>query len=148
MFEGTDNGLRIKSYRGRGGVVENIVYENITMKGMSPTALTITSYYPKIPATDEAQPVTDETPLFRNIRISNVKGTATQAAGVIVGLPEGIATNIVLENVELTAPAGLKIRNARSVRLSNVRVTVEHGEPYIVENSEVEGLPGKKPDAK
>jgi polygalacturonase len=147
-LEGTDNGLRIKSYRGRGGVVENIVYENITMKGMSPTALTITSYYPRIPATDEAKPVTDETPLFRNIRISNVKGTATQAAGVIVGLPEGIATNIVLENVELTAPAGLTIRNARSVRLNNVRVTVEHGEPYIVENSEIEGLPGKKPDAK
>jgi polygalacturonase len=145
-FEDTDNGLRIKSYRGRGGVVENIVYENITMKRMNPTAITITCYYPKIPATDEAQPVTGETPLFRNIRISNVKGTATKAAGVIVGLPESIATNIVLENVELTAPAGLMIRNARGVRLKNVKVTVEKGEPFLVENSEVEGLPGVKGD--
>lgn len=143
-FEDTDNGLRIKSYRGRGGVVENIVYENITMKGMNPTAITITCYYPKIPATDEAQPITDETPKYRNIRITNVKGTATKAAGVIVGLPESIATNIVLENVEVTAPVGLAIRNAKGVRLKNVKVTVEKGEPFIVENSEVEGLPGGK----
>src|SRR4030095_9356869 len=56
-FEDTDNGLRIKSYRGRGGLVENIIYENISMKRMSPTAITITCYYPKIPATDEAKPL-------------------------------------------------------------------------------------------
>jgi hypothetical protein len=91
--------------------------------------------------------VSAETPLYRNIRISHVTGTATGAAGVIVGLPESIATNIVLENVELIAPTGLTIRNAKGVRLKNVKVTVEKGQPFIVENSEVDGMPGVKGDA-
>src|SRR5205823_15131657 len=57
-FGDTENGLRIKSPRGRGGRVENVFYSNITMTAISPTAITVTTYYPKIPATDEAQPVT------------------------------------------------------------------------------------------
>jgi polygalacturonase len=139
-FEDTDNGLRIKSPRGRGGRVENITYRDITMKGMSPTAITITCYYPKIPKTDEAQLVTPETPMFRNIRITNVKGTATKAAGIIVGLPESMITNVILENVELTAPTGLTIRNARAVQLKNVKIKTSEGEKVVMENAEVEGL--------
>jgi polygalacturonase len=139
-FENTDNGLRIKSPRGRGGRVENIVYSNITMKAMSPTAITITAYYPKIPATDGAQPVTDTTPMFRNIRISNVKGSATKAAGVIVGLPESLITNVVLENVQLTALEGLTIRNAKGVQLKNVRIHQKQGDKISVQNADVQGL--------
>jgi polygalacturonase len=139
-FEDTDNGLRIKSPRGRGGRVENILYTNIVMKGMSPTAITITAYYPKIPASDETQPVTPETPMFRNIRISNIKGTATKAAGVIVGLPESMITNVILDHVELSAPEGLTIRNAKGVQLKNVKISATTGEKIIVQNAEVEGL--------
>jgi polygalacturonase len=136
-LEDTDNGLRIKSPRGRGGRVENILYTNVTMKGMSPTAITITTYYPKIPLTDEAQPVTPETPIFRNIRISHVKGTATRAAGVIVGLPESVITHVTLENVELSAPEGLTVRNATSVELKSVKIDVERGEKIISQNAQI-----------
>jgi len=138
-FEGTENGLRIKSPRGRGGTVENITYTNITMKDCRPNAITITCYYPKIPKTDTAQPVTSETPKFRNIRIANVKATSQNAAGVIIGLPESLAENVVLENVQISAPTGLTIRNAKGVRLKNVEVKVERGEPIIVEDAQVEG---------
>jgi polygalacturonase len=136
-FEGTDNGLRIKSSRGRGGRVENIFYTNITMKDMSPTAITITTYYPKIPLTDEPQPVTAETPIFHNIRISHVKGDATKAAGVIVGLPESKVTKVMLEDVELTAPEGLTIRNASGVELKNVKINAERGEKIITQDAEI-----------
>jgi len=139
-FEDTDNGLRIKSPRGRGGRVENILYTNITMKGMSPTAISITTYYPKIPASDQAQPITTETPMFRDIRISNVKGTGAKAAGVIIGLPESLISNVVLDRVELTAPEGLTIRNAKSVQLKGVKINVDHGEKVVVQNAEVEGV--------
>jgi polygalacturonase len=139
-FEGTENGIRIKSPRGRGGLVENIVYEDLTMKDVV-GAITITTYYPRIPATDLAQPVTEETPRFQNIRISNIKATSTKSAGVIVGLPESRIRNVTMENVQISAAgSGLLIRNAAGVRLKNVRVTPKEGSPVIVQDAEVEGL--------
>ncbi len=101
-FEDTDNGIRIKSDRKRGGTVENVLYENITMKNVR-GAITITSYYPKIPATDTAQPVTKTTPAYRNITIRNLTATSTKDAGVIVGLPESPIENVLLENVQISA---------------------------------------------
>ncbi len=97
-FEDTDNGIRIKSDRKRGGTVENLLYENITMKNVR-GAITLTSYYPKIPATDSAQPVTKTTPAYKNITIRNLTATSTKYAGVIVGLPESPIENVRLENV-------------------------------------------------
>ena len=141
QFEGTENGIRIKSDRGRGGLVDNIVYEDLTMKDVV-GAITITSYYPKIPATDSAQPVTAETPKYQNIRIANLKASSTKSAGVIVGLPESQMRNVTLENVEIAAAkAGLTIRNAGGVRLKNVSVTAKEGPPFVVQDAEVEGLP-------
>ena len=111
-FEGTENGLRIKSRRGKGGIVENISYSNITMKNVDP-AITLTTYYmyssagdpsqPSAPKDGGAQPVNDTTPIYRNIRISNLKATCTKSAGTILGLPESHISDVVLENVEITA---------------------------------------------
>ena len=53
-----------------------------------------------IRSNDPAQPVTETTPIFRNIHISNVTATCTQDAGLIVGLPESVVSNVVLENVQ------------------------------------------------
>ena len=140
-FEGTENGIRIKSPRGKGGKVENLAYEDITMKDVD-KAITITCYYPKIPTTDTAQPVTAETPGFRNITIRNLTATSTTAAGVIVGLPESLVSNVVLENVKISAAAtGLSIRNAKGVQMKNVEVTAKEGPPFIVEDAKVTGLP-------
>ena len=139
-FENTDNGIRIKSDRKRGGTVENMVCENITMKDVR-GAITITSYYPRIPATDEAQPVTATTPKYRNITIRNLTGTSSKAVGVIVGLPESPIENVLLENVTIAAEqTGLEIRNARGIQLKNVKITAKKGEPVIVKDAEVVGL--------
>jgi polygalacturonase len=139
-FENTDNGIRIKSDRKRGGTVENLVCEDITMKDVR-GAITITSYYPKIPATDTAQPVTGTTPKYRNITIRNLTATSTKSAGVIVGLPESPIENVLLENVTITAEqGGLEIRNAKRVQLKNVKVTPKKGEPMIVKDAEVAGF--------
>ena len=128
-FEGTENGIRIKSPRGRGGRVENVVYEDLTMKDVV-GAITITAYYPQIPATDPAQPVTAETPTFQNIRIAGLQATSVKSAGVLIGLPESVMRDVVLENVQIdAATTGLTIRNASGVRLKNVRVTAKEGPP-------------------
>jgi polygalacturonase len=136
-FENTDNGIRIKSDRKRGGTVENLVCENITMKNVR-GAITVTSYYPKIPTNDVAQPVTDTTPRYRNITIRNLTATSTKSAGVIVGLPESGIENVLLENVTITAEqAGLEIRHARGVELKNVKITPKKGTPIFTNDAEV-----------
>lgn len=138
-FEDTDNGIRIKSDRKRGGTVENVVCENITMKNVR-GAVTITSYYPKIPATDTAQPVTETTPKYHNITIRNLTATSTKNAGVIVGLPESPIQTVLLENVSIAAEqGGLEVRHAKGVTFKNVKVTAKKGEPIIANDAEIKG---------
>ncbi len=141
-FEETDNGIRIKSDRKRGGTVENLVCEDITMKNVR-GAITLTSYYPKIPATDTAQSVTETTPKYKNITIKNLIATSTKGAGVIVGLPESHIENVLLENVTIAAEqGGLEVRHAKGVTFKNVKVTAKKGEPFLIKDAEVSGLPG------
>lgn len=138
-FTDTANGIRIKSARDRGGAVQNLTYHDITMTNVNP-ALTIVCYYPHIPKEDAAQPVTPETPIFQNIRISNLSATCPRGAGIITGLPESPVTGVLLENVRISAATGFTIRNAKAIQLKNVEVKVEQGSPFELENAEVNGL--------
>jgi polygalacturonase len=139
-FENTDNGLRIKSPRGRGGRVENVSYSDITMTNVNP-AILITCYYPKIPLEDEAVPMTSETPIFQNLRISHLQATCVRNAGIIIGLPESPVKGVVLEDIRITsATEGLTIRNAQAVELKNVKVHPAEGPPFIVKDAQVQGL--------
>ena len=152
-FENTENGLRIKSQRGKGGVVENIHYRDITMKNVMP-AITLTCYYmnnsagdtaqPSAARTDTAQLASTLTPVFRNIYISNLTATCQKSAGVITGLPESEISNIVLENVRIASSTGMAIKNASSVQFKNVQVTTRQGPPFIMENAHVEGMENVK----
>ncbi len=158
-FEGTENGIRIKSQRGRGGVVENVSFSDLTMKDVDP-AITLTCYYmynsagdrvqKSAPEHDTAQPVDAKTPVFRNIQIKNLQATTRRAAGIIQGLPESPITNVVLENVSIgAATKGLTIKNATGVQFKNVQVTCKEGPPVIVESAQVQGLePAKAAVAK
>ncbi len=147
-FANTENGIRIKSQRGKGGIVENIFCDGITMSNVNP-AITFTSYYANNSAGDAASPaavtdairISEKIPTYRNIRISNLTATCPKAAGTMVGLPENCISNVVLENVTITAAKRFEIRNARGVQLKNVTVTVPTGEPFKLENADVSGRP-------
>ena len=72
-----------------------------------------------------------------------VKATADspQSAGFVVGLPESCVTNLIFENVKITAPKGLTVRNARAVEFKNSEIKTEQGGPLILEaNAEATGL--------
>lgn len=148
-FQDTENGIRIKSVRGRGGVVENVRFSNIQMTHVNP-AITFTCYYmtnsagdpvPRFPPEqDAAHPISETTPVFRDISVSNLTATCTESAGIIIGLPESLISNVDLEDVNLRAASGLTIRNARDIRLKNVTVSSQEGPPYLLENAEVKGL--------
>ena len=152
-FENTENGLRIKSQRGKGGVVENIHYSDITMKNVVP-AITLTCYYmnnsagdtaqPSAAQTDTAQLANTLTPVFRNIYISNLTATCQKSAGIITGLPESEISNVVLENVRISSVTGMTIKNASGVQFKNVQITTRQGPPVITENAHVEYVESAK----
>ncbi len=144
-FENTENGLRIKSDLRRGGLVENITYSDITMSNVTP-AITFTCYYMNNSAGDPKRAQADPPstgqnfPMYRNIRVTNLKATSLKSAGVITGMPDNCISNVIFENVQISAPKGLIVRNAKGIQFKDSKISVVAGEPVIMENAEVNGL--------
>jgi polygalacturonase len=133
-FNGTTNGIRIKSMRDRGGCVEDIHYDNLKMTDVNP-AITINAYYQRPPVTDAAEQMSNLTPIFKNIRINNLTATCTKSAGMIVGLPESYVTDIVLQDVSIKSATGLTLRDVKSIIMKNVDIDAASGPKLITENA-------------
>ncbi len=97
VFEGTDRGIRLKSTRGRGGVVEDIRISNIVMNKIQKEALVFHLKYSKMPE----EPKSDRTPIFRNIHVSGVTVVDTKTPIMIVGLEEAPISDIVLRDIHI-----------------------------------------------
>jgi len=111
------------------------------MKDVDP-AITITCYYPKVPATDTAREVGQGTPVFRNIHISNLTATCPRSAGIIVGLPESAVENLCWRMC-ISPPRPVFPSGTRGMQLKNVTVDVQRGRPFLVQDAQVEGLPAE-----
>jgi hypothetical protein len=79
-------------------------------------------------------------PVFRDIRVTNLKATSQKSAGMIQGLPENCISNVVFENVRISSPKGLTIRNARGIRFINSSILAADGVPVISDNAQIDGL--------
>ena len=131
-FNGTDNGIRIKSNRTRGGNVRGITYKNLKMNKVKYPIL-FSEYYPDVPAqSDPAQPVTNTTPYYHDITVENLNATNCTYGGTIIGLPETPLKNIYLKNVSISASTGLRIRNA-TINADSLTVKAASGSSYIFE---------------
>ena len=136
-FTGTDVGLRFKSTRGRGGVVENIYIENINMCDIATDALTFNLYYSGKSVSEdkggtaevEAMPVSVETPLFRNIYIHDIKCRNAARAFYFHGLPEMPVQNVVIDDVDITCKEGGYFAYTDTIVLRNLNV-VAQGDMY------------------
>ncbi len=148
-FIGTAIGLRFKSTRGRGGVVENIRIENVRMTDLVGDAINFNLFYGgKSPLEEEAAaadtkfpPVTEETPQFRDIHIANVICRGARGAITLQGLPEMPLRNITLKNVAITAERGVAVTDAEGITFEQVRVEHRTGPPMQtvrVKNSRLE----------
>ena len=148
-FENTENGLRIKSDARRGGLVENISYSDITMSNVVP-AITFTCFYQNnssgdakrgtAPQAEVQLTAGDKLPVYRNIRVSNLKATSLKSAGMIMGMPDNCISNVVFDNVQISAPKGLIIRNAKGIHFTNSKISAVAGASVILDNAEVNGL--------
>ncbi len=129
-FIGTDVGLRFKSARGSGGVVENIIVRNIHMKDIAGEAINFNAFYESDEPDTLAQPVTRETPVFRDITIDSLYCAGADRAMVMTGLPEMPIQNIRIRDAHISAATGVRLRNVRDLSLEQVVVEPERGSLY------------------
>jgi len=143
IFDGTDRGIRIKTARGRGGIVEEIRVDNIIMKNIREQAIVLDMFYQKSPE----EPVSERTPRFRNIHFSNITAQ-TKTAVILNGITEMPIENITFHDVRFDAQTGITIKEAKDIELHQVSVTTQQG-PAVsatrVSGLELDGLQIPRP---
>lgn len=130
-FMGTDIGLRFKSARGRGGVVEDIVIDNIRMNNIALEAISFHLFYQGVEGSegfDDGSYVVDETtPVFRNIVIRDIRCTGAATAFLINGLSEMPLSHCRLEDVTIQSKRGIICRHGSELAFSNIQLQITDG---------------------
>ena len=129
VFDGTDRGIRIKTARGRGGVVEDIRVDNIIMKNIRDQAIVLDMQYAKT----QPEPVSERTPRFRNIHFSNITAQTNEAV-FLNGLAEMPIEDVSFYDIQFDAKTGIVIKEAKNIELHQVRVKTQQGHALSVEN--------------
>lgn len=157
VLTGAMYGIRIKTPRGRGGIVQDVVFRNNRMIDVE-TPIVFSAYYESA-GYDEAaiadrlaarggfvlghqiypsdaeppQPyVENSTPWIRNIRVEGLVATGADRAGIVVGLPERAIEGLVFANVRIRSRRGLLVRHAQ-VDARGLRVDSGDGRPLVEE---------------
>lgn len=146
QFLGTDVGLRFKSNRGRGGIVENIYISDIYMFDISTDSFLFDLYYggksasealddgDQNPTETTLPPVTAETPAFRNIYVKNIVSRNARRAMFFNGLPEMNISNINIENAIITSQFGATICESDGIKFKNIHIIPREGAALILQN--------------
>lgn len=96
-ISGTNQGIRLKSMKGRGGYVHDVWFEDITIDGVLEEAIQITMFYRYSTVPPKSDAVSD----FSGIHLKNIYGSGGTASVDISGLPERPFRDISFENVHL-----------------------------------------------
>jgi|SRR6218665_287372 len=138
-FIGTEKGLRFKSTRGRGGIVEKIYARNIYMKDIVQEAIFFDMYYFVKFATDgernESPVVNEGTPIFRDMQFDKIVCNGAQKGIFIRGLPEMPVQNIRLIDCILTAGIGAELVDVDRVSIDMVELNPTKMDPVVLINN-------------
>jgi polygalacturonase len=146
----TVNGIHLKSRRGRGGIVEDIRFNNWTMENVG-QAITISDagYQMEGEAPDLGEgAVTQRTPRFRNIAISHVTINGAQGLISVSGIPEMPITSVRISDVTGTGRRGMIGMYTDDLELHNVQLNVAAGPVFAVTRSanlELDHVSSRKP---
>lgn len=141
-FIGADIGLRFKTTRGRGGIVENIYISDIYMKDIPGEAILFDMYYaardpiplagekralPKV----EFRPADESTPVFRNFFIKNIYCNGADKGIFVRGVPEMPVQNIQMKNMVIRAKTGIDIQEAENIQIKDLELFTENNNPVV-----------------
>ena len=125
-FEGTDRAVRIKSKRGRGGVVENIWAKDLILNNMQREAVILNMVY----GSDRKNISNEKAPKFRNIHISNLTCQGAPTAILMRALDDSPIEDVTLENIKITSQKGIICENVKGIVFENVSVVPQKGPVY------------------
>ncbi|HEX5323973.1 MAG TPA: glycoside hydrolase family 28 protein, partial [Capsulimonadaceae bacterium] len=139
-FDGTDIGLRFKTVRGRGGLVDNVSVDNIDMQGIDGNgidgaavdgvAISFDMYY--YAPSSKPEPVSARTPIFRHFRIANVNCDGAKMAIYIHGLEEMPIQDISFIDVHLKSQQGVVLIDAKQISMYDLDVQADTS-PSLIE---------------
>lgn len=149
-FIGSDIGLRFKTTRGRGGMVENIYVNNVNMKDIPAEAILFDMYYmakdpvvlageKREPPVVETKPVDETTPQFQNFYFRNITCNGAAKGILVRGIPEMHIKNILIENAVLQADEGIDIQEASNITLNNITMLSKNTNPvaYVLNSDNI-----------
>jgi polygalacturonase len=154
IAKGTGNGFHIKSATTRGGTVEDIYFQNVTMDSVgnafmytmnwNPTysysKLPEGYHYDSIPAhwktmLQKVEPEEKGIPHFKNIYVLNVKVAQAKKAINASGLPQSVLENFNFKNVQVNAANAGEINYGRNWKMQNVSIKAKDNSTVSVQNS-------------
>ncbi len=145
-FMGSDVGLRFKTARGRGGMVENIYVNNINMTDIPGEAILFDMYYSaKDPVRADGgemelpviktEAINEGTPQFRNFFLQNISCKGAETAILIRGLPEMPIKNIHIQDATIESKKGLICIEAEDIFLKNIAIYCQENTVSQIQNS-------------
>jgi len=131
-FVGTDIGLRFKSARDRGGVIEKVFVDGIRMKDIANAAILFDMSYEN---NGEAEKSDALIPQYHDFHIDNVVCDGAADAIVVRGLPEMPVKDIHFKNISIRAVRACVIQDAEGIDLSGIRLTMTSGPVWTIGNA-------------
>ena len=125
VFEGTDRGIRLKTMRGRGGLVEDVRVSNIVMRNIVKEGIMMNMRY----GTTEIEPVSERTPQFRRIQFSNINIVEAKRGIAIYGLEERSVEQVSFTDLYIEAEQGIYGNYANNLIFDNIRLETPSTKP-------------------
>lgn len=130
LFDGSDRGIRFKTERGRGNVIENIFIRDIRMQNITYEAINVNTFY----TGPNARGVS---PRIRNLQIRNIEIDGVPTGISFIGLPEMWLEDVILEDITIrNAERGARITRVKNMTLRNV--TIESDDVAMIVDDAVE----------
>ena len=131
VFDGTDRGIRIKTMRGRGGVVEDIRVSNVVMKNIVNEGIIITMRYKET----EPEPLSERTPAVNNVHLSNISIRSNKHAIAIYGLEEKEISQISMSDMQIFSKKGILVENGSDISFHDIRMEIKEGSAFEAKDS-------------
>jgi polygalacturonase len=133
QFNGTERVVRLKSARGRGGILENMWFRDLRGDSIELQALHLNLLYTGTRFPE--RPIDRTTPIFRNLHFSNIAVTNGRTYGIeILGLPEMPVENVTFDSIRIEGKLGIHAVDARRIRFRTLTIATPARPAIVLED--------------